>query len=142
MNTRNFLAAIVATSMVALPGSLLAQTATATTETETLGYLEIGDDAIIARREIDGGFEVYELPRPAVLGVKEGLNLPRYPTMKGRLASKKVEIGTVGASADAGGQARLRLHRPEEALSETVILGTGPEAAAAVVDVLDELGVL
>ena len=47
MNTRNFLAAIVATSMVALPGSLLAQTATATTETETLGYLEIGDDATI-----------------------------------------------------------------------------------------------
>ena len=47
MNTRNFLAAIVATSMVALPGSLLAQTATATTETETLGYLEIGDEATI-----------------------------------------------------------------------------------------------
>ncbi|WP_448329692.1 PRC-barrel domain-containing protein [Sulfitobacter sp. M13] len=47
MNTRNFLAAIVATSMVALPGSLLAQTATATTETETQGYLEIEDDATI-----------------------------------------------------------------------------------------------
>lgn len=104
--------------------------------------IEIGDDTITARREIDGGFEVYELPRPAVLGVKEGLNLPRYPTMKGRLASKKVEIGSVGATADAGGQARLRLHRPEEAVSETVILGTGPEAAAAVVDVLEELGVL
>ena len=47
MNTRNFLASIVATSMVALPGSLLAQTATATTETETQGYLEIEDDATI-----------------------------------------------------------------------------------------------
>lgn len=104
--------------------------------------IEVGDDTVTARREIDGGFEVYELPRPAVLGVKEGLNLPRYPTMKGRLASKKAEIGSVGASADAGGQARVKLHRPEEAVSETVILGTGPEAASAVVDVLDELGVL
>ncbi|MFG6665419.1 PRC-barrel domain-containing protein [Sulfitobacter sp. 916] len=47
MNTRNFLASIVATSMVALPGCLLAQTATAITETETLGYFEIGDDATI-----------------------------------------------------------------------------------------------
>ena len=51
MNTRNFLAAIVATSMMGLPGSLLAQTATATTETETetetQGYLEIEDDATI-----------------------------------------------------------------------------------------------
>ena len=104
--------------------------------------IEVGDDTVTARREIDGGFEVYELPRPAVLGVKEGLNLPRYPTMKGRLASKKAEIASVAASADPGGQSRVRLHRPEETVSETVILGTGPEAAAAVVDVLDELGVL
>lgn len=104
--------------------------------------IEVGDDTVTARREIDGGFEVYELPRPAVLGVKEGLNLPRYPTMKGRLASKKAEIGSVDVSAEARGQVRVKLHRPEEAVSETVILGTGPEAASAVVDVLDELGVL
>ncbi len=104
--------------------------------------VEIGDDTITARREIDGGFEVYELPRPAVLGIKEGLNLPRYPTMKGRLASKKVELNSISASAAEGGQVRVKLHRPEEPVSETVILGTGAEAAAAVVDVLDELGVL
>ncbi len=101
-----------------------------------------GEGTINARREIDGGFEVYELPRPAVLGVLEGLNLPRYPTMKGRLASKKLEISTVAGSADEGGQSRVKLHRPEETVSETVILGTGAEAASAVVDVLDELGVL
>jgi electron transfer flavoprotein beta subunit len=104
--------------------------------------IEIGDDSVTARREIDGGFEVYQLPRPAVLGIKEGLNLPRYPTMKGRLASKKAELASVEARGDAGGQTRVKLHRPEETVSETVILGTGPEAAAAVVDVLDELGVL
>lgn len=104
--------------------------------------IEVAGDTITARREIDGGFEVYELPRPAVLGVKEGLNLPRYPTMKGRLASKKLEIRSVEVDGVAGGQARVRLHRPEEAVSETVILGEGPEAASAVVDVLEELGVL
>jgi len=101
-----------------------------------------GEGSVTARREIDGGFEVYELPRPCVLGVKEGLNLPRYPTMKGRLASKKVEILERSSSAAAGGQQRVRLHRPEETVSETVILGHGPEAAPAVVDVLSELGVL
>lgn len=104
--------------------------------------IEPDGDIIRARREIDGGFEVYELPRPAVLGVKEGLNLPRYPTMKGRLASKKLEIRSLDVEADAGGQQRVRLHRPEEQVSETVILGEGPEAAVAVVDVLAELGVL
>lgn len=104
--------------------------------------IEATDEIITARREIDGGFEVYELPRPCVLGVKEGLNLPRYPTMKGRLASKKLEIQSVDGDADAGGQSRVRLHRPVEQVSETMILGEGPEAAAAVVDVLEELGVL
>ena len=104
--------------------------------------IEIDGPAVRARREIDGGFEVYELPTPAALGVKEGINLPRYPTMRGRLASKKLTVTTMEIDADAGGQALVRLHRPAETASRTVILGHGPEAAPAVVDVLEELGVL
>ena len=106
--------------------------------------IEIDEAAGIveARREIDGGFEVYRLAMPAIVGVKEGINLPRYPTMKGRLASKKLEVTSVEADADAGGQTMVRLHRPTEAVSETVILGEGPDAAGAVCDVLEELGVL
>ena len=38
---------------------------------------------------------------PAVLGVKEGINLPRYPTLKGRLASKKVDVAQVVAGRRA-----------------------------------------
>ena len=104
--------------------------------------IEIDGSTLRARREIDGGFEVYELAMPAALGVKEGINLPRYPTMRGRLASKKLAITTMEIDADAGGQALVRLHRPAETLSQTTILGHGPEAAPAVVDVLEELGVL
>ena len=104
--------------------------------------IEVGENTLSARREIDGGFEVYELPMPAALGVKEGINLPRYPTMKGRLASKKAEVGEVAVDTPDGGQTRLRLYRPEEQVSETVILGTGPDAAGAVVDLFEELGVL
>jgi electron transfer flavoprotein beta subunit len=104
--------------------------------------IEVGENTLSARREIDGGFEVYELPMPAALGVKEGINLPRYPTMKGRLASKKAAVGEVAVDTPDGGQTRLRLYRPEEQVSETVILGTGPDAAGAVVDLFEELGVL
>ena len=100
---------------------------------------------VVARRAVDGGFEVYRLPLPAVLGVKEGINLPRYPTMKGRLASKKVDLATadVSAAAETGGQAMVRLKRPVETVSNTEILATdaSPEAAAKVVDLLEELGV-
>ena len=59
-------------------------------------------DTLRARREADVGVEVYEVPMPAVLGVKEGINLPRYPTLKGRLASKKVDVVQVAPQADAG----------------------------------------
>lgn len=104
--------------------------------------IDMTDDGITLRRPIDSGFEVYKLPRPAVVGVKEGINLPRYPTMKGRLASKKVGVEVIEASADAGGQVRLQLRRPEEKASSTIVLGHGPEAASAVVDLLAELGVL
>ena len=97
---------------------------------------------IIARREVDAGFEVYELPLPACVGVKEGINLPRYPTMRGRLASKKAELHSVEAAGEPGGQKQVRLVSPPEKVSETVILGTGPDAAPAVVDLLEELGVL
>ena len=47
--------------------------------------LSIDDGAARVERETDAGREVYRLPLPAVVGVKEGINLPRYPTMKGRL---------------------------------------------------------
>ncbi len=104
--------------------------------------IDIGDQSVTLRREIDGGFEVYQLPQPAVIGVKEGLNLPRYPTMKGRLASKKIELRHLVLDAEPGGQALVKLHRPLEVASNTVILGESSESAVAVVDILEELGVL
>ena len=104
--------------------------------------LTVADGVAHVQREADAGRETYDLPLPAVVGVKEGINLPLYPTMRGRLASKKAEIATIEPSAEPGGQAKVTLERPPERVSETVILGTGPEAAAAVVDVLDEIGVL
>lgn len=104
--------------------------------------LSIGDGTADVERESDAGRETYELPLPAVVGVKEGINLPRYPTMKGRLASKKAEIATIEPAGEVGGLTKITLRQPPERTSNTVVLGTGPEAAPAVVDVLEEIGVL
>jgi electron transfer flavoprotein beta subunit len=104
--------------------------------------IDPADGSVTARREIDGGFEVYEVPTPAVLGVKEGINLPRYPTMKGRLASKKAELQTADVDAPTGGQGLVKLHRPTEQASNTQVLGNDEAAAAAVVDILEEIGLL
>ncbi len=104
--------------------------------------IEVDGDAMRVRRDTGAGVEVYELPLPAVVGVKEGINLPRYPTLKGRLASKKAEVVQVVPGAEPGGQRMITLVQAAEQVSQTVILGQGPDAAPAVVDLLQELGVL
>ncbi len=104
--------------------------------------IEVEGGTIRARRESDAGVEVYLVPTPCVLGVKEGINLPRYPTLKGRLASKKVDVAQVSPVGEPGGQQMVTLLQAAEQVSQTVMLGNGPEAAPAVVDLLEELGLL
>lgn len=107
--------------------------------------LEIRDDAIIARREAaGGGWEVYEVPRPAVVSVREGLNLPRYPSVPGRLRARKKEIVRIVPVRASGttATAKIRLRVPLEQESAVEILGEGPEAAPRVVEVLRRLGLI
>ena len=95
----------------------------------------------VARREAPGGgWEVYEIPRPAVVTVKEGINLPRYPSVPGRLRARKKEIERVALDPAAAAPARIRLRVPVEKESAVEILGEGPEAAPRVVEVLRRLG--
>ncbi len=100
--------------------------------------IEIGKGVVTLRRETDGGSELYELPLPAVVGVKEGITLPRYPTLRGRLASKKADVRTFEAGEQPGGQSMVALANPPEQVKQTVMLTD----AAAAVDVMEELGLL
>ena len=104
--------------------------------------IELADGVAISRRPFDGGFEEYRVPLPAVLGVKEGLNLPRYPTLKGRLSSKKAVVETIEPVGAAGGMGMIEFRPPREQVTETVILGHGPDAVPRVVEILAEIGVL
>jgi electron transfer flavoprotein beta subunit len=104
--------------------------------------IEAGDGRVVARREGGGGWEVFELPLPAVLGVKEGLNLPRYPSVPGRLRAKKKEIARMTPSPRPGGPTKERLRLPQADESQVEVIGTGADAAPAVVELLVRLGVV
>ncbi|HEV8404230.1 MAG TPA: hypothetical protein VGQ31_14465, partial [Candidatus Limnocylindrales bacterium] len=105
--------------------------------------LEVRDDGVAVRREAPGGgWEVYDIPRPAVVTVKEGLNLPRYPSVPGRLRARKKEIETVALGAPATASAKLRLRVPVEKESAVEILGEGPEAAPRVVEIFRRMGLI
>jgi electron transfer flavoprotein beta subunit len=101
------------------------------------------DGRVEARREAGGGgWEVYEVPMPAVLGVKEGLNLPRYPSVPGRLRARKKEVRTITPQRRPGGPSKERLRLPEGTESQVEVIGQGAAAAPAVVDLFVRLGVL
>jgi len=99
-------------------------------------------DAVVARGDGPDGPEIFELPLPAVVAVMEGGVTPRYPSIPGRMKAKKAPIETVAFSGEPVGSGRVRLKLPEVEASSVRILGTGADAAPAVVDVMEELGVL
>ncbi len=105
--------------------------------------LEVAGDKVTARGQSpDGGTEIFEVPLPAVLTVMEGGIEPRYPSIPGRMKAKKVQIEQVAPTGTPVGPGRLRLKLPEAQPSQVTILGEGPEAAGAVVDLIEKLGVL
>jgi electron transfer flavoprotein beta subunit len=76
---------------------------------------------------------------PAAVAVKEGLNLPRYPSMPGRLRAKKADIRVISAFVRENGLKTVGLRVPVEKPHETAVLGLGRAAAPAVTDLLEEL---
>lgn len=104
--------------------------------------IELENDGFLLRRDTPIGSEVYRVPSPAVAAVREGINLPRYPTLKGRLNAKKAEVQRMDQSRIGSGQTMVRLVSPQVELTKTVILGEAGDSSRAVVDLLEELQVL
>jgi len=104
--------------------------------------LEVGDGRIVARREAGGGWEVFDVALPAVVSVKEGINLPRYPSMPGRLKAKKKPVEVVPLDAPANGLRKERLRLPQGQDKQVEVLGEGVDAVPAAVDVLRRIGVV
>lgn len=104
--------------------------------------LGVRNGRVAAKREAAGGWEIFDVALPAVLTVKEGLNLPRYPSLPGRLKAKKKAIERIRPEWHGGGLEKARLKVPTERGSAVEILGRGPEAAPRAVEVLRALGLV
>lgn len=104
--------------------------------------LEISGGTATAKREVPGGWEVYQVALPAAFTVKEGINLPRYPSLPGRLKAKRKPVDQSQPQQSAGGLQKIMLKNPKETGSQAQILGEGAAAAPKVVEILKELGVV
>jgi electron transfer flavoprotein beta subunit len=98
--------------------------------------------SVRCEQEVEGGRDVYVVPMPAVLTVKEGLNLPRYPSVPGRMRAGRKPVAASTPSKPATQLELVRLIVPAGHGKRAEVLGHGPSAAPAVVEVLRKAGVL
>lgn len=89
-----------------------------------------------AVREIEGGEEKVEFSLPAVVSAQKGLNEPRYETLKGIMAAKKVQIPVVTVEDLGLSPAELEtglevtgLALPPERKAGRILTGAPEEAA-------------
>ncbi len=102
-----------------------------------LKKIEVGEGRVRCERDVGGARDVYEAPLPAVLTVLEGLNLPRYPSVPGRLRAKSKPLAVVEPARPEQKLEKLRLVVPEGQGKQAEVL----ENAAQVVAVMQQLGV-
>ena len=104
--------------------------------------LSVTGDSVVARREYRGVEEAYTLPLPAVVTVKEGINLPRYPSLPGRLRAKRAAVERTEVAWQAEGLRKEVLRVPATVKHQAEVLGNGVDAVPDLVRVLDELGIV
>ncbi len=104
--------------------------------------ITVADGRVTCERPTTSAREVYEVPLPAVVTVLDGLNVPRYPSVPGRIRAKKKPIERSTPERPEPRLEKTRLMVPQSEGKQAKVLGTGPEAAPAVVEVLKQIGVV
>jgi electron transfer flavoprotein beta subunit len=104
--------------------------------------MTIEADKATFERPVKSGRELYEVPLPAVVTVLDGLNVPRYPSVPGRIRAKKKPIERLNPQRPEPKLEKTRLEVPVTETKQAKILGTGPEAAPAVVEIFKQIGVI
>ncbi|MGH3251302.1 MAG: electron transfer flavoprotein subunit beta/FixA family protein, partial [Trebonia sp.] len=110
--------------------------------------ISVADDgsSLSASRTYRGVLETFALPLPCVVTVREGINLPRYPSLPGRLRAKRASITRLAVpESPESPVADLRmvsLRVPDAPRKQATVLGRGADAVPALVALLAEIGVI
>ncbi len=104
--------------------------------------LSITDGVARCERAVGSEREVYEVPMPAVITVRDGLNIPRYPSVPGRIKARKKPVTTHDVTIGAPRIVKHRLVVPPATAKGTTVLEPNAEGAAALVEAFREIGVL
>ena len=114
--------------------------------------VEIEDGRIRVQRMMDDGYDVLQMPLPALLTVVKEINEPRLASLKGKLRAKKVEIpvwsaGDIGVEEDRAGLKGsptqvIRVFSPEPRGKGERLEGEAEEVAERLAERLKEMGMV
>jgi electron transfer flavoprotein beta subunit len=98
--------------------------------------------SVRCEQEVEVGRDVYVVPLPAVLTVKEGLNLPRYPSVPGRMRARSKPVTVLNPQRPEPHLELVKLAVPAGQGRRAESLGSGSTAAPAIVDMLHQAGLV
>lgn len=110
--------------------------------------VEVAEGSVRIERQTDLGYDVIEAPTPALVSVTASAAEPRYATLKGIMAAKtkpveQLSLADLGLEAAAVAPTQRVLGiTPAPAKGAGEIIQDGDGAAARIVDLLVEAGVL
>jgi len=99
--------------------------------------LEIDGSTVIAERQIEGGFEKVKADLPVIVSTQRGLNEPRYASLKGIMAAKKIAIEEKEIDLSSGKIEVIEIGYPPEKPAGRIV-GEGAEAVPELVRLLRE----
>jgi electron transfer flavoprotein beta subunit len=112
----------------------------------------IREDSIIVQRLMDDGYDLMESSLPVLLTVVKEINVPRMPSLKGKMAAKKAEVKRMTASDIEAGDDDIGLKgsptqvkdifAPKTTKDRKMIDGTTEEKIAALLKELKAFGCL
>ena len=86
--------------------------------------------------------EIYEVPLPAVLTVRDGIAIPRYPSVPGRIKARKKPMDVFPVERPAAKIEKVQLELPPVKAKGATMLSADADGAQKLVEIFREIGVL
>ena len=99
--------------------------------------LTVTDTDIIAERQIEGGMEKVTCSLPAIISTQRGLNEPRYASLKGIMAAKRIQIQEQSLDLSPENIEIIQITYPPQKPAGRIV-GQGSEAVPELVRLLRE----
>jgi electron transfer flavoprotein beta subunit len=110
---------------------------------------DIAGDRVVVQRLMDDGYDVIESSIPVLLSVVKELNVPRMPSIKGKMSAKKAVIKKLSASDIKAGEDKVglkgsptqvsKIFAPESKKDRKMLEGTPDEMADVLIKELERL---